>query len=383
MGSEGSEGSALPGFGTDAVTDAVTDATADPGAVAPGGAVAAIEGAARRGAMAGLHVVGNRIVNGAGRAVQLRGVNRSSAEYACAEGWGILEGPADAREVRAMRAWGINAVRLALNEHCWLGVNGVDPAYAGAAYQVAVARYVALLTGSGMAVILNLHFSGPGRELAREQAAMPDRDHSPAFWRSVASRFKDNSAVLFEPYNEPYPDAGRNTAAAWRCWRDGGACRGVPFAAAGMQELVTAIRGAGAPNIVILTGNNYGTQLDRWLQYQPADPLNQLVAGWHSYGDGLDCQTPACWNATLARVLEAAPIVATEIGQFDCRHNYIDQVMEFLDSRGQGYLAWVWGPHDCADDPALITDWSGTPTQTYGQGYRNHLLQRLRFLQGQ
>jgi hypothetical protein len=323
--------------------------------------------------MSGLHVVGNRIENGDDVTVRLVGVNRSSAEYMCSENAGIFEGPADQSEVSAMQAWNITAVRVVLNEDCWLGINGVNQAFGGTQYQNAVAAYVNLLTSNNIAVIINLHFSAPGVQLAKDQAPMADLDHSPAFWQSVALRFKDNSAVLFEPYNEPHPDGGNNTPDAWRCWRDGGICPGVSFVAAGMQELVTAIRGTGATNIIIVTGNKWGSQLDRWLQYRPTDPLNQLAAGWHSYGDGLDCQDEACWNSTLKTVLQQVPIIATEIGELDCGHSYIDRVMNFLDQNGQSYLAWSWGPFDCAGDPALLQDWSGTPSQTYGQGFKNHL----------
>jgi hypothetical protein len=319
-------------------------------------------------------VSGNQILNGAGQAVRFQGVNRSSPEYACAEGWGIFDGAADQTEVQAMLAWHINAVRLPLNEDCWLGINGVKAAYAGAAYQNAIAQYVALLNSNNIAVILNLHFNAPGTQLAKGQQPMPDRDHSPAFWTSVASRFAGNNGVLFEPYNEPYPDSGRNTTAGWQCWLNGGTCPGVSFTAAGMQELVTAIRNTGARNIIILTGQNWGSQLDRWLEYRPTDPANQLAAGWHSYGDGLDCQDAACWNSTITNVLKYAPVVATEIGEFDCQHGYIDQVLNFLDTQGQSYFAWAWGPYNCSSEPALISDWSGTPTQTYGQGFKNHLL---------
>src|SRR6266849_183623 len=322
--------------------------------------------------MSGLHIVGNQIQNASGDPVRLLGVNRSSAEYQCSSNAGIFEGPADQAEVADMQSWNIQAVRVVLNEDCWLGINGVLPVYSGVQYQNAVAAYINLLTSNNLAVIINLHFNAPGGQLAKGQQAMADLDHSPAFWQSVASRFKDNSAVLFEPYNEPYPDRGNNTSEAWRCWRDGGTCAGVPFTAAGMQALVTAIRGTGATNIIILTGNNWGSQLDQWLQYKPFDPLNQLAAGWHSYGDGLDCQDEACWNSTLKTVLQQVPIVATEIGEMDCGHSYIDRVMAFLDQHGQSYLAWSWGPFAC-DEPALLTDWSGTPTQTYGQGFKNHL----------
>jgi endoglucanase len=325
--------------------------------------------------MSGLHIVGNQIQNGAGTPVQLIGVNRSSAEYMCTSNSGtVFDGPADQGEVNAMKTWNIHAVRVVLNEDCWLGINGASPS--GPAYQDAVAAYVNLLTSNNIAAIVNLHFNAAGSQLATGQQVMADRDHSPAFWSSVANRLKGNSSVLFEPYNEPHPDGGANTAAAWSCWRDGGNCGGAGFTVAGMQEMVNAIRAAGATNPIILTGNNWGSQLDQWLQYEPNDPLHQLAAGWHSYGDGLDCQNSACWNSTLASVLQQVPIVATEIGEFDCGHSYIDQVMAFLDQHGQGYQAWSWGPFNCSQDPALLMDWSGTPTQTYGSGYQSHLRSR-------
>src|SRR5207253_2788962 len=123
-----------------------------------------------------------------------------------------------------------------------LAINGAPAAYAGAAYQNAVAAYVNLLTSHDLAVIINLHFSAAGDQLATGQASMADRDHAVAFWQSVAARFKDNSAVLFEPFNEPHLDGIVDTAESWRCWRDGGMCGGMPFSVAGMQELVSAIR---------------------------------------------------------------------------------------------------------------------------------------------
>jgi endoglucanase len=334
---------------------------------------------------AGLRVAGNQIQNGAGQAVQLHGVNRSSWEYACIDpSWGAThDGNADQAEVTAMKAWNINVVRVTLNEDCWLGINGV--AVAAGTYQQDVASYVSLLSQNNIATIVNLHFSAPGTILAGtysggDQFPMPDRDHSPSFWSGVAAAFKSDSHVLFEPYNEPFPDDnhGGTTAAAWTCWRDGGTCPAVSgfpdYQNAGMQELVSAIRGAGASNPIIVTGTNWGSEVSKWQQYKPSDPLNQLVVGWHSYGDGLSCQTATCWTSTLTPLMASYPLEATEIGEFDCKHSYVDQVMAFLDSKGAGYTAWAWGPYNCAKDPALITNWAGTPTQTYGQGFHDHLM---------
>src|SRR5437899_438559 len=87
----------------------------------------------------GLHVVGQRLLDGANNSLILRGVNRSGAEYACIQGWGFFDGPSDLASVQAIAAWRSNAVRIPLNEDCWLNINGSPPAYSGAAYQNAIA----------------------------------------------------------------------------------------------------------------------------------------------------------------------------------------------------------------------------------------------------
>src|SRR5436305_8287806 len=161
-------------------------------------------------------VSGNHIVDANGNIVQLRGVNRSGAEYACAEGWGIWDGPTDDdTSIGYMLTWKINTVRIPLNEDCWLGVNGVKAAYSGANYRAAIAAYVIRLERFGMIPILNLHYSAPGHKVPDGQAPMADEDHSPAFWRSLATYFENDHHVIFDLFNEPYPDSNQDTLAAW------------------------------------------------------------------------------------------------------------------------------------------------------------------------
>src|SRR4051812_37739813 len=76
-------------------------------------------------AVASLHVRGAHLVDHGG-VVRLLGVNRSGSEYMCTDGYGdVFDGPHDQRSVSAMRSWRINAVRVPLNESCWLGVGGL------------------------------------------------------------------------------------------------------------------------------------------------------------------------------------------------------------------------------------------------------------------
>ena len=125
----------------------------------------------RPAAAAGLvvRVAGNQLVDGSGRPLRLLGVNRSGTEYACAQGWGMFDGPSDAPSVSAIAAWHTNAVRVPLNEDCWLGINGVNPAYGGTNYRNAVAGYVSLLHAAGLVAVLDLHWNAAGGALATGQ----------------------------------------------------------------------------------------------------------------------------------------------------------------------------------------------------------------------
>ena len=106
-----------------------------------------------------VHVAGNELVNASGTQVVLHGVDRSGTEYACVQGNGIFDGPSDQASITAMKSWGINAVRVPLNEACWNGESYVNPAYAGANYINAIEAYVSLLNANGIVAILDLHWT--------------------------------------------------------------------------------------------------------------------------------------------------------------------------------------------------------------------------------
>lgn len=339
------------------------------GILAAGLGVAAPRQASAQG-ITGLHVSGNRILNGAGQQVFLRGVNRSGTEYACIQGWGFFDGPSDPASVRAIVSWKTNAVRVPLNEDCWLGINGAPAKYSGANYRAAISSYVSLLIQAGLVPILELHWSAAGTAKADRQQPMPNRDHSPTFWRQVADAYKGNTAVVFELFNEPYPDNNRDTDAAWRCWRDGGSCPGMAFQAAGMQELLNAVRSTGAKNLVLLGGVQYSNALSRWLQYKPTDPANNVAAAWHVYNFNA-CNTSTCWNSNVAPVARTVPLVATEIGQSDGQSAWVNGLMNWLDSHQASYLAWVWDVWGGSLD--LIKSYDGTPTDVWGKAYKAHL----------
>jgi hypothetical protein len=285
----------------------------------------------------------------------------------------MFDGPTDAASLAAIAAWHVHVVRLLLNEDCWLGINGVEPRFSGERYRAAVKAYVSRIEQAGMDVILDLHWNAAGHRLARRQHVMPDESHAVAFWRSVASRFGDDPAVVFDLYNEPHD-------VSWRCWRDGCTVNdGGTWRAVGMQRLVDTVRGAGATNVIMVGGLGWSGDLTGWRHWRPDDPLGQLAASWHVYSFGA-CTDESCWNANVDALHGVAPIVVGEFGQMNCRHDFVDRFMAWADRQdggvGLGYVAWTWDDWSDCNGPTLITDYDGTPT-TYGVGIRDHFVERF------
>ncbi|MCO5989566.1 cellulose binding domain-containing protein [Actinoallomurus spadix] len=329
-----------------------------------------------------LHVSGNRLVTASGATVRLRGANRSGGEFMCVQGRGIWDGPVDDASIDAMVAWKIKAVRIPLNEECWLGLSNIDARYGGTAYQTEVKAFVSRLEAHGVTPIVEMHwnhgtYTGPSSGCsdvhATCQKPMPDAQYAPSFWTGVANAFKGDDAVVLDLFNEPYPErATGSEASGWTCWRDGGTCAGIPYQVAGFQSLVNAVRATGATNVILVGGLAYSNDLTQWLQYRPADPKNNLAAFAHIYNFNT-CANTSCYDGQLAPVAAQVPLTLSEIGENDCSHDFIDTLMSWADTHAVGYLGWTWNTWDCGSGPSLISSYDGTPT-SYGIGLRDHLV---------
>jgi endoglucanase len=311
-------------------------------------------------------------------------VNWPSFEYACRQGWGYSQDGATDAAAAAMVTWGINAVRLPLNEQCWLGVEGA-PAYGTASgYRAAVRTWVDALNAHGIVVILDLHWSAPVGKPADGQRAMP-ATRSVLFWQSVATAFSKVPSVIFDPFNEPYSRSPGFTL-SWDCWKNGGcqapvendvtAVGGSTFTVVGMKTLVTTIRRAGATQPIMLAGIDYANDLRGWLANKPTDA--QLIASWHNY-PGQRCSTVTCWNAEILPVAAVVPVIASEFGQTDGGSSFLTTFMTWADAHGVGYAPWAWWVVDAAESLsasryALITDnETFSPKAPAGTALHDHL----------
>ncbi len=375
-----------------------------------------------------ISIAGNHFVDGSGRTIRLLGVDRTSSEYGCVDGFGYDDGHFTDSDAAAVASWGADAVRIPLNEDCWLGINGqpnsnegANPPLTSHGYQLEIESYVADLNAHGIYAILDLHWTAPGNQVALEQQPMPDQDHSPAFWTSVASTFKGNPAVVFDLFNEPYdptdPKSGDDQTptdkVSWNCWETGtqnGPAGGAPcsttaydennvktttYQVAGLQTLLSAIRSAGATQPVLAGGLDFANDLgeddngQEWMGHAPDDPLNQEAASFHNYM-GKGCDSASCWKSTIAPIAAHVPVVTGEFDEdnFDeakCANKtpstFDADYMNWADSAGVSYLAWGWivEPKDEQDSDgcsafSLIDDYTSyTPAQPNGVAVHDHL----------
>jgi endoglucanase len=195
--------------------------------------------------------------------------------------------------------------------------------------------------------------------------------------------------VVFDLFNEPWPFAEADTDRAWECWRDGG-CEltsendGQPYTAAGMDELVAAVRSTGAENVLAVGGIYWAEVLDRWLQYRPSDPLHNVIAAFHAYAFNEVCADRRCYDEVLGRLAAAVPVYAGELGpdvlttaggpcapDGEGRSGFADEVLDWVDRHAVGFTAWSWNAwENCT---SLVADDEGTPTPTWGRQIRSRL----------
>ncbi len=350
---EATDSSEEGGSSATSVTDATTDL--NPEDLNPEDAASAVR------------VDGNRLVDDAGNTVRFRGINYAGSEYACIQEWGIFEGPADQAQIDAFKTWNVNTVRVILNEHCWLGRNGVPDEFGGEVYQQAVLDWIDLLRANGIWVIVSLIWSDAGDAPAHDQAVMANTDHSIDFWASLGAALANRDGIVIDLYGEPHD-------IDWDCWQSGCVTEeGYP--AAGMQQLLDTVRDAGAYQPVLIGGLQYANDMTGWLGYPVVDSIEpaQLVAAWHVYDFTL-CIDVECWDEELLPVAEQVPVVVAEFGESTCDGAFVTPLMEWMDSHQFSYLAWTWNPWgECATGPDLVTDWEGTPTG-FGEAVRQHYL---------
>ena len=208
-------------------------------------------------------VQGNHILDGQGHLLILRGAHIEStlniAEPYVTPGAVLATQHLTSITFDLMRnTWNMNAVRIATSDSLWKAHPGE--------YMGTLKSVVANANLAGLYVILSLHEDlRSGLQLNESGSEMPT-DLAVAYWHTVAAAFKSNPMVMFDVYNEPRIRGltGQGlTDKDWQLWLHGGILYpGTQYSVnvRGVQDLVNAIRQAGAKQIVIVEA------LQNWFQ---------------------------------------------------------------------------------------------------------------------
>lgn len=369
----------------------------------------------------GVKVSGNAFTDMGGNKIQLRGVNVAGLEetyvstnqWAGNNPWGNGNWPVTGPPLDKIKAWKANIVRYPLNEASWLGLT-VYSANTGASrkadpygdYQAKVKASVKAATDAGLCVILDLHCNCPDDIPANggittkvpiapiAQTPMADADHSYAFWTDIANTFKDNPAVLFELFNEPYFWWIQPGADPWQVLRDGGILtqyntnenplwqKALNWQTAGTQKMLDAIRATGATNVCIAPGLSWTGDLQKAVTWLPVDPIGQLAQAWHCYPNSVHPDQPGLGTVqyTYAESMLTAghPVIVTETGEHNAPGTIgaplMGNLLPWADKNGVSVLGWTFNPWGTNDNTLLKHDNTVTPSDGFGIAFYNWLV---------
>jgi endoglucanase len=311
-----------------------------------------------------------------GERVRLRGVNRSGLEYATPDppggARGFLEAVGISEEEIATiaREWGANVIRIPFNQD--FALNGSRGRSADD-YLDALDRVIGWAARHGCYTLLDLQWLDAERVFGTTNGFTPNRvpplpdASSVTLWETMARRYAEEPAVLFDLFNEPHdllsddphellgiypggliaPIAGRRVGMKqWQPWAHHliAAIRvhhphalifvsGVGWAHDLRGMPLTDNTGAPLKNIV------YSTHVYPWL----TTPRVPLPWPWHRLEDG--------WERAFGHLADRVPVFAAEWGGEPGDLAWGARLHRYLEAREIGWTAWSW-----SDWPHLVAD---------------------------
>jgi aryl-phospho-beta-D-glucosidase BglC (GH1 family) len=306
------------------------------------------------------YVNGNQIIDGYGNQLVLRGahiqsiLNRYKSYATPADHYAFNHLNSATFDVMANN-WHMNTVRIATSDYMWQKWPYGGPT----AYIQTLQSIVAQANQAGLYVVLSMH-----EELS---SGLPPSQKEPSgwalptpfavnYWQAVATAFKNNPMVMFDLYNEPHVNetALKMDEPGWTIWMHGGTITYVTpggitkhYTFAGMQDLVNAIRGQGANQIIIAQAGensflNFETDCTKlglnkhcnFLQ-DPANTTNpNVVYSVHEYfvPVGSTPRQPQFWDGKFGTLSEEVPIFIGE-WEFSINTTYLPRCEDVTGTR--------------------------------------------------
>ena len=301
-------------------------------------------------------VRGAEIVDSSGNTLLLRGAMIPTS-LAYINRWAKGQDPTqtlDAATFTAMAGWHMNVVRINISYWIYL----LNPTL----YMSQLDRAVAAAHAAGLYVILDYH---DDKQSGDQNADGVMHATTLTFWRIIASHYKADPMMLFDPMNEPkYAD--------WQTWLNGNGAGVV-----GYQQIIAAIRGVGAKQIIVLEpGHGCACGYSTWQgvdHYLPSDP--NIIFSQHDYAEVVS-GNPRTWDAAWEPVLGRYPIYYGEWAVLphanypifcqgltsDNADTVTNTFLDYLQARHANWTAWDFNPSN------LVQSFTGYEPTTFQAG---------------
>jgi endoglucanase len=318
--------------------------------------------------LAPLGTLGAQIVDcRTGVPVRLRGVNRSGMEYAeprgdasFLEAAGLDEG--ELQEIGG--TWRANVIRVPFNQDFVLRGRGARSA---AEYLDALDRLIAWAAASGAYTVLDLQWMDADTAFGRHHDGTVNRvpplpnAASIDAWGTLAARYRDEPAVLFDLFNEPHDPTFDDVNPLMGVLPSGELWR-LPGRQVGMEEwqpwarkLIDVTRAERPDALVFVSGVGWAYDLRGMpLIDRAGNPLPNVVYSTHVY-PWLRTRTfargslEADWTRAFGHLAERVPVFAGEWGGGNDDLGWGQRLNAYFDRLGMGWAAWSW-----ADWPTLV-----------------------------
>lgn len=295
---------------------------------------------------------GNRIILAAtGTPVLLRGVNRSGLEYSEPDEDGFLSAADLSRaEIRHLvEAWNCDILRIPFNQD-W-AIRG-RRGQSGEQYLLALDRVIEWAARYGAYTVLDLQWLQADIPYGGDRnfvAPLPDLD-SIRLWETLADRYRDEPAVLYDIFNEPHdkldgdphPLLRPDGTAYPETWRAVTMAEWLPWA----ERLIAAIRGRHPDPVIWVPGIEWAYDL-RGVELDAPN----LVYSTHVYPNkGWN------WDEAFGQLARRAPVFAGEWGGTEADEGWGFELADYFDRLQMGWTAWSF-----TDFPHLMTRYMPTP----------------------
>lgn len=300
-------------------------------------------------------VQGNKFIGPQGNELVLRGLCFSDPVKL------VTDGQWNERYFAEAAQWGANVVRFAVHP-ANLNQMGWDQTFEAMDQGIEWAKKY------GLYVIMDWHSIGNLKdELYTAPYYITTKEETFKFWRTVASRYKDEPTVAFyELFNEPTVTAPEVGDCSWAEWK------GL------LEQMIDTVRIYNPNAICLCAGFNWAYDLTP-VADEPVDRPGVAYVS-HPYPMKREQPWEEQWEKDFGYVADTYPVACTEIGY--CLEDepgshipvistdvYGEHITQYLDSKGISFTVWCFDP-DWA--PMLISDWDFTPT-TQGRFFKAYL----------